>query len=37
MSREPGPQTVGMRPATNTGSARRASLGMIEMFKEGAV
>ena len=36
MSRKQGPRAAGMRPAANTGSARRASLGISDIAKEGA-
>lgn len=36
MSREQGPRFAGMRPPANTGHARRASLGISDITKEGA-
>jgi hypothetical protein len=35
MSREQGPRFAGMRPPANTGSDRRASLGISDIAEEG--
>ena len=35
MSREQGPRFAGMRASANTGRARRASLGIIDIATEG--